>query len=75
MHAPDDFYFATVLSHSELKDNIVDAEKLFFIRWLPNEGAKVLEMEDFEILKSVDALYAKKFKTNISDELIKALSK
>lgn len=75
MHAPDDFYFATVLNHSDLKDNIVDAEKLFYIRWKPNnEGAKILGMEDFEIVKSVEALYAKKFKTGISDELIKSLS-
>ncbi len=71
--APDDFYFATVLNNSKRKNNVEDSE-LFYIKWLPyNKGAKDLNSEDLEELKQTKALFAKKFRTGVSEELLRKL--
>ena len=74
MHAPDDFYVATVLFQSRFRDSIESREDIFRIMWLPDDkGAKILDQEDLEELKSGNCLYAKKFQSGYSEELIRIL--
>lgn len=74
MHAPDDFYVATVLFQSEFRNSIESREDIFRIMWLPDDrGAKILDQEDCEELKGGSCLYAKKFQSGYSEELIRLL--
>lgn len=74
MHAPDDYYVATVLYNSPYREKIESKEDIFKIIWLPEDrGAKVLEAEDLEELCSCGQLYAKKFLSGHSEELEKML--
>lgn len=74
MHAPDDFYVATVLFHSKFRDSIESREDIFRIIWLPEDkGAKILDVEDYQELESGNHLYAKKFQSGYSEELIQIL--
>lgn len=70
MHAPDDFYVATVLFNSEFRERIENKQDIFKIVWLPDDkGAKILTEEDAEELLSCDGLYAKKFQSEASQGL------
>lgn len=74
MHAPDDFYVATVLFQSKFRDAIESREDIFRIIWLPDDkGAKILDQEDYQELKGSHQLYAKKFQSGHSEELIRIL--
>lgn len=74
MHAPDDYYVATVLYNSKYRERIESEKDIFKILWLPDDGgAKVLESEDLEELSSCEQLYAKKFLSGHSEELEKML--
>ena len=74
MHAPDDFYVATVLFHSRFRDAIESREDIFRIIWLPEDkGAKILSQEDYEKLMEGNCLYAKKFQSGYSEDLIDLL--
>ena len=76
LHAPDDFYVATVLFNSKFRDSIESRENIFKIVWLPDDkGAKILEQEDYQELLSGNFLYAKKFQSGYSEELIQMLEK
>lgn len=70
MHAPDDFYVATVLLNSEFKERVETKKDIFKIIWLPEDrGAKVLSEEDEEELLQCQELYAKKFQSDTSVRL------
>lgn len=74
MHAPDDFYVATVLFNSEFRNAIESEKDIFKIVWLPEDkGAKILEEEDYAELIECEQLYAKKFQSGHSEELQKML--
>ena len=74
MHAPDDFYVATVLFNSKFRNSIESRENIFKIVWLPDDkGAKILDQEDYQELLSDNSLYAKKFQSGYSEELIEML--
>lgn len=76
MHAPDDFYVATVLFNSEFRDSIEAKQDIFKIVWLPEDkGAKILDKEDAEELLACPQLYAKKFQSGSSEELVELLDK
>ena len=76
MHAPDDFYVATVLFNSRFRDAIDSDKDIFKIVWLPKDkGAKILEEEDYAELVGSEQLYAKKFQSGHSEELQKMLDK
>ncbi|MBS6396174.1 MAG: hypothetical protein KH452_03325 [Clostridiales bacterium] len=67
MHAPDDFYVATVLFNSEFRERIEAEKDIFKIVWLPEDkGAKILEEEECEELLDCEQLYAKKFQSEYS---------
>lgn len=71
MHAPDDFYVATVLFHSKFRDAIESRKDIFKILWLPDDkGAKILSEENYEELLNGGCLYAKKFQSGYSEGLI-----
>lgn len=75
MHAPDDFYVATVLFHSRFRERIESQKDIFKIVWLPEDrGAKVLSEEDLEELLQGDGLYAKKFQSGSSEALQERLN-
>lgn len=70
MHAPDDFYVATVLFNSKFRDKIESREDIFKIVWLPEDkGAKILSEEDAPELLECAQLYAKKFQSGHSEKL------
>lgn len=70
MHAPDDFYVATVLFHSKFRERMEAGQDIFKIVWMPDDkGAKVLTEEDAQELLSCDGLYAKKFQSEASKGL------
>ena len=49
MHAPDDFYVATVLFNSKFRDSIESENDIFKIIWLPDDkGARILNQEDYQ---------------------------
>lgn len=74
MHAPDDYYVATVLFNSGFRDSIEAGENIFKIMWLPKDkGAKILDEKDYAELKDCDQLYAKKFQSGYSEKLIRML--
>lgn len=74
MHAPDDFYVATVLFNSKFRKRIEAEQDIFKIVWLPEDkGAKILTEEDAEELLSCDGLYAKKFQSDASQKLQEVL--
>lgn len=74
MHAPDDYYVATVLYNSPYRERIESEKDIFKIIWLPEDkGAKVLEAEDVDELCACEQLYAKKFLSGRSEELEKML--
>lgn len=74
MHAPDDYYVATVLYNSRYRERIESEKDIFKIVWLPEDkGAKVLEAEDLAELLSCEQLYAKKFLSGYSEELERRL--
>lgn len=64
MHAPDDFYVATVLFHSRFRKDIEAEKDIFKIIWTQNKGAKILTENDYAELSECDQLYAKKFQSN-----------
>lgn len=67
MHAPDDFYVATVLFNSRFRDRIEAKQDIFKIVWLPDDkGAKILGEEDYTELQGCSQLYAKKFQSECS---------
>lgn len=74
MHAPDDYYVATVLFHSKFRDAIESRNGLFKVIWLPDDkGAKILDEKDSQELLKGNHLYAKKFQSGYSEELIRML--
>ncbi len=74
MHAPDDFYVATVLFNSKFRDSIESENDIFKIIWLPDDkGARILNQEDYQELKDGSHLYAKKFQSGYSEALIRIL--
>lgn len=74
MHAPDDYYVATVLFHSKFQDAIESRNDLFKVIWLSDDkGAKILDEKDSQELLKGNHLYAKKFQSGYSEELIRAL--
>jgi len=74
MHAPDDFYVATVLFHSRFRSRIESGKDIFRIIWLPEDkGAKILAEEDYPELVECDQLYAKKFQSGYSEGLQRML--
>lgn len=76
MHAPDDFYVATVLFQSKFRSRIENQQDIFKIVWLPDDkGAKVLTEEDAPELLSCDGLYGKKFQSEASQGLQRILDK
>lgn len=76
MHAPDDFYVATVLFNSGFRDRIEAEQDIFRIVWLPEDkGAKILGEEDYTELQECSQLYAKKFQSEYSVGLQKLLDK
>lgn len=73
-HAPDDFYFATVIMNSPYKITVDNSVDLFYTEWLPeNKGAKTLTIVDYDKLEKQDCLFAKKFFSTDSEELINRL--
>ena len=76
MHAPDDFYVATVLFNSRFRESTETEKDIFKIVWLPNDkGAKILDREDYEELVTCEQLYAKKFQSGYSEGLQEMLDK
>lgn len=76
MHAPDDFYVATVLFNSRFKESIAAKTDIFKIVWLPDDkGAKILDKEDYQELVTCDQLYGKKFQSGYSESLQEMLDK
>ncbi len=74
MHAPDDYYVATVLFHSKFRDAIESRNDLFKVIWQPDDkGAKILDEKDSQELLKGSHLYAKKFQSGYSEELIRML--
>jgi hypothetical protein len=70
MHAPDDFYVATVLFNSRFRERIEAEQDIFKIVWLPEDkGAKILSEEDAPELLACSQLYAKKFQSGYSEGL------
>jgi hypothetical protein len=70
MHAPDDFYVATVLFNSRFRERIEAKQDIFKIVWLPEDkGAKILSEEDAPELLACSQLYAKKFQSGYSEGL------
>lgn len=76
MHAPDDFYVATVLFNSAYRDHIEAEYDIFKIVWLPaDKGAKILTEEDYTELTECRQLYAKKFQSDYSEKLQQMLDR
>ena len=74
MHAPDDFYVATVLFHSRFRSRIESEKDIFRIIWLPEDkGAKILAEEDYPELAGCGQLYAKKFQSGYTEGLQRML--
>lgn len=75
MHAPDDFYVATVLFNSRFQEHIESQKDIFKIVWLPEDkGAKILSEEDLGELLQGEELYAKKFQSGSSEKLLDQLN-
>ena len=69
LFAPDDFYVATVIYYSRFQDSIF-AEKSIFLYYYEK-----LDISKLDEIMSSGCLYAKKFYSGHSDELIKAIRK
>lgn len=73
-HSPDDFYFATVIMNSEYENTVNSNHNLFYTHWLPdNNGAKTLDSCDYYELLNSKCLFAKKFSSHDSKQLIEML--
>ena len=73
-HSPDDFYFATVIMNSEYENTVNLNHNLFYTHWLPdNNGAKILDSSDYYELLNSKCLFAKKFSSHDSKQLIEML--
>ncbi len=71
MHAPDDIYVPTV-SRIIIDEKLISTEPIFYLDTIVKRN---LCIDDLEVLKSLDALYARKFFSNTSDTLVDALDK
>ncbi len=76
MHAPDDFYVATVIYYSPFQASVCFDKNLFFNkRGLSIKDKKVLDISNHDMLMQSGALYAKNFLTGTSDTLIRELQR
>lgn len=73
-HAPDDTYVATILRILGIKEENISNKKLFYEKeTFNNISCQTLTEEDYEELVNVDALFARKFQSNLSNNLISLL--
>ena len=73
-HAPEEFFFPTILCNSPLKERIVN-NNLRYYDWRARNGSSpaILDASDHETLISSDRLFARKFEHPISAELVHKL--
>ena len=68
----DELFFNTILMNSDFKNNCVSDNVLRFMAW--NGGVpNTLLINDYEVLKNSDALFARKFDEKIDNEIIEKL--
>lgn len=75
-HAPDDFYVATVILNSGMHEVNVDRD-MFYMHWIPGDNGattKVFKLSDWQELKESGCMFAKRFLSDESNELIKKLN-
>jgi hypothetical protein len=72
-HIPEEIFFQTMLlnADSKIKQNIIN-KTLTFIDWSKSDGAypATLTVDDFDNIARHDALFARKFDSNIDSEIL-----
>jgi hypothetical protein len=73
-HAPEEFFFATILCNSPLKKRSIN-NNLRYYDWRARNGSSpaILDASDYEVLISSDRLFARKFEHPISAGLVQRL--
>ena len=70
IHAPDDLYVATVLYASHFRPTLETDNNIFLDKWT---GNRTFDMASLEEILGSGKVYARKFRSGQSDELIRAL--
>ncbi len=67
---PDEIFFQTIVMNSPFRERVVN-DNLRFIRWGPKDDhPAVLGCEDFDVLSSSPALFARKFDATIDSDVL-----
>ena len=72
----EEFYFQTILKNSDFASKIAFSN-LRYIDWefKHNSSPAILDLNDFENLKNTNAVFARKFDSNLSGELMQKIEK
>jgi hypothetical protein len=73
---PEEFFFQTLLAGSPYVDQI-DSDNRRFMDWTPRQGSRpaVLDLSDIETLRHTHALFARKFDSTVSEQLLNAIDR